>query len=253
MPNPDPHKYSDAPPPRQHALQQAIDRDRAALAASLDALQNRVAPPAPARDALDVLKSNAAPFTSALETAVRANPLALALTATGLAWLIFGGKKSPPTPSSAHENLTRWADDGGPVPGEDETADARQADPKTLRDRAADARHTAQDHAKSAATLITQTVKDHPLITGAISLALGSALAAQQPRPQNDDPQSSAALDPIRAEMQTLLSETRLQPPTPSLLATTLAEVAGKVTDRLLDRLLPPRPPIARPPSSGDI
>lgn len=299
MKTPDP-RYENTPPhTNRESLEEAVTRDRAALAQSLDALHDRVGGPAIARDALGLLKANTAPFTASLETALRANPMAVALTGVGLAWLIFGGKKpKPASVTSAHEQLTRWSDDGGPVPTEDETADAWEHHAESLRSRAATAlrriedaalsrltpardfaaertavlsemtdglksvfRHgldglssVAQDRivkarqaafsarlsAERRAEAATKMVEDHPLISGTISLALGAALAAKLPQTQTEDSTFGPQLDRLKAEARSLLAEERARATqtTQQIVAAGVAEVAGKVADRVLDSLI---------------
>jgi ElaB/YqjD/DUF883 family membrane-anchored ribosome-binding protein len=77
-----------------------LAEDRASLASALDELSDRVSPEALARDALGAFRNNASAYTRSIDEAVRSNPLAVAITAAGLAWLIFGSKK---TAHGSHE------------------------------------------------------------------------------------------------------------------------------------------------------
>ena len=94
------------------AIEADIGRDRAALASTLDALQDRVSVEHLAQEALGMIRTNAASYTGAIDQAVRANPLAVALTAAGLAWLIFGNKKPAAKPAKPVA-ISRWEDEGG--------------------------------------------------------------------------------------------------------------------------------------------
>lgn len=69
-----------------------LERERAGLADTLDELQDRVSIDRLSREALGLIRSNAGSYARSLDEAVRANPIALAVTAAGLAWLVFGGK-----------------------------------------------------------------------------------------------------------------------------------------------------------------
>ena len=71
-----------------------LERERADLAETLDELQDRVSVDRMAREALGMIRSNAGSYARSLDSAVRANPLALAVTAAGLAWLMFGSGPS---------------------------------------------------------------------------------------------------------------------------------------------------------------
>ena len=75
-------------------IEAGIERDRASLASTIGALQERVSVEHLAQEALGLVKTNAAGYTRSIDKAVRANPLALALTGAGIAWLVFGNRKS---------------------------------------------------------------------------------------------------------------------------------------------------------------
>ena len=108
--------------PQQIAAQ--MDRDRALLANSITALRDRLTVDSLWGDAVAVVKRNAAPGMAALDHAIRANPLAVGLTAVGLAWLILGRRSQsdgePPLAGTKFEAITRWEDEGGPVSPEAE-------------------------------------------------------------------------------------------------------------------------------------
>ena len=76
------------------AIEDRLARNRDRLASTLDELQDRVSIDHLAREALDTVKTNAAAYTRSIDRAVRANPLALALTGVGIAWLVFGNRDS---------------------------------------------------------------------------------------------------------------------------------------------------------------
>lgn len=97
-----------------------IERDRAELAATLDALQDRMSVDALAQEALGLLRTNSASYVTGIDAAVRANPVAVALVGAGLAWLIFGKRRSQENPKARRESLLAWEDDGGPARPSDE-------------------------------------------------------------------------------------------------------------------------------------
>ncbi|MBP1806421.1 DUF3618 domain-containing protein [Rubellimicrobium aerolatum] len=71
-----------------------LDRERAALASTLDTLSDRVSVDNLAKEALGMLKGHAGTATSTIDHAVRANPLAVALIGAGIAWMFLGPKVS---------------------------------------------------------------------------------------------------------------------------------------------------------------
>ena len=104
--------------PRQ--IEAQLDQDRDALATALEALRQRFSLDGLWSDGASLVKANAGPYTRAVDAAVRANPMALALTAVGLAWLILGRRDPPKAVNSSlagtkFEAEARWEDEGGPV------------------------------------------------------------------------------------------------------------------------------------------
>lgn len=97
--------------PDTSAIEAGLEQSRARLSSSLDALQHRVSVENLAQEALGMIRSNAAAYTRSIDNAVRANPMALALTGVGIAWLVFGTRK---TSSEPHPSVNSgWEDDSG--------------------------------------------------------------------------------------------------------------------------------------------
>lgn len=125
--------------PRQ--IEAQLDQDRDALSASMNMLRQRFSLDGLLSDGMSLLKANSGSYTQALDAAVRANPLALAVTAVGLAWLILGRRNTPrPDPSTLagtrFEAEARWEDEGGPVSELPETDAVWMQDADALRRRA---------------------------------------------------------------------------------------------------------------------
>ena len=104
--------------PRQ--IEAQLDKDREALLTSLETLRERFSITNLWSDGASLVKANAGPYTQAIDAAVRANPLALSVTAIGLAWLILGRRGTPDADPSRlagtrFEAESRWEDEGGPV------------------------------------------------------------------------------------------------------------------------------------------
>lgn len=167
-----------------------LERDRADLASTLDALSDRVSVDHLAREALETIKTHAGSYTSSIDSAVRGNPLATALIGAGVAWLLIGsrigGSGSRDTPAMGHpthDELPRWESEGGPPPeygavayrpttsGLDEDDHAWSREAHGLRQRAsaalkrieADARSyagTARDFATERASVVSGFASD---------------------------------------------------------------------------------------------
>ncbi|WP_347311429.1 DUF3618 domain-containing protein [Defluviimonas sp. SAOS-178_SWC] len=89
-------------------IEAELERSRARLNSAVDALQDRTSVESLAQEALSLIRSNAAVYTRSIDNAVRANPIALALTGVGIAWLVFGNRKTTQETTRA-----RWEDEGG--------------------------------------------------------------------------------------------------------------------------------------------
>jgi hypothetical protein len=135
-------KHHATPPETSRQIEAQLDQDRDALAAALDALRVRFSLDGLWSDGASLIKANAGPYTQVLDKAVRANPLALAITAVGLAWLILGrrgagaGDQSP-LAGTKFEAEARWEDEGGPVLELPETDALWMEEADSLRLRAA--------------------------------------------------------------------------------------------------------------------
>jgi ElaB/YqjD/DUF883 family membrane-anchored ribosome-binding protein len=158
-----------------------LERERAALASTLDTLSDRVSVDNLAKEALGMLRSRAGTATTSIDHAVRANPVAAALIGAGIAWMfmgprITGGSSSSSKPSSsrtmgtqssgyaggfsqddsgwAASSSTRSSSDYGRVgyvasDNDDEDDHAWSREAHGLRARAMDALHRIEHEAKS--------------------------------------------------------------------------------------------------------
>ena len=106
-------------PETPHQIEKRLDDDRKVLSSALSALSAKFTPDALWAGGLSLIKSNSGPYTRAVDHAIRGNPMAVALTAVGLAWLILGrrqhGSNGIPLPGTHVEAVARWEDEGGPV------------------------------------------------------------------------------------------------------------------------------------------
>jgi len=270
-----------------------LDQQRAKLASTLDALQDRVSFDALAGDALGLIKANTETYTASIDQAVRSNPIALAIVGVGLAWLIFGGRKHVETPKVNLEAMSNWEDDGGPARPSDEIEPDWTAQSDTLRRRANDslarleaeargatrglrdvaaeraailaelatglrvavrsgldglsvaaqdkivatreaayaARLKATDMARTAPKQTGRLIEDHPMVTGAIMLALGAALGAMLPRTAFEDRTFGPERDRLMAKASRLLAEER------AAIATIASDLGSEVANSAYDAM----------------
>lgn len=144
-------------------IERGIDRNRAELASILDDLQNKLSVENLTSGALDMVRSNSTALTRSLDKAVRSNPFAVALVGAGVAWLMFGDKKNPVQKRAKLEALSSWEDDGGP------------ARPSSVPAASMTKTNYAQGQTG-------QLIEEHPMLAGAVTMAMGIALGAALPR-----------------------------------------------------------------------
>ncbi|MFU8865289.1 MAG: DUF3618 domain-containing protein [Rhodobacterales bacterium] len=73
-------------------IERRLEKDRAALANDLDELKSKFSLETIVRQAVDQIRDHSDDITASVSRAVKENPLGVAVTGVGLAWLIFGDK-----------------------------------------------------------------------------------------------------------------------------------------------------------------
>lgn len=134
-------------------LEADLERDRASLSSTLDELQDRFSFEQLAEDAMGMVRNNLGGYVSAVDRAVRANPLALALIAGGVAWMAISQSRAQPVKKSA--SVARWEDEGGSMTPASYTPRAEEGaewllNVDSLRDRAREQLKALKDGAVSA-------------------------------------------------------------------------------------------------------
>lgn len=148
-------------------IEAELERDRASLASTLNELHDRVSIDNLAKEALGLIRTNASAYTKSIDGAIRANPMALALTGVGIAWLIFGGRtrRDEPDRSDARRDGDsghtmaegrRAPEDAG---WSDRIDDLRERASATLRSIERDAR-SRTDHLRDHAAERTKVLAD---------------------------------------------------------------------------------------------
>ncbi|MGR3473995.1 MAG: DUF3618 domain-containing protein, partial [Sulfitobacter sp.] len=93
-------------------IEREIERERAGLADTLDDLQDRFSVEGIARQFSDQFREHGGDWGRSISDAAKRNPVALALTGAGLAWMMFGSGNS--RDRRGYEGLDR--DRAHPVP-----------------------------------------------------------------------------------------------------------------------------------------
>lgn len=89
-------------------IERQIERERAGLTDTLEDLQDRFSVEAVTRKVTDHLRENGGDIGRSISQSVKDNPMAIALTGVGLAWLIFGsGTGSTAAPARRWERRER--------------------------------------------------------------------------------------------------------------------------------------------------
>ncbi|WP_284164735.1 DUF3618 domain-containing protein [Frigidibacter sp. SD6-1] len=257
-----------------NARETELEEDRESLASTLDQLHERMSVDHMAREALGMLRDNAGYYSRSLDRAIRANPMALAMTGVGLAWLIFGGKSDDYREDSDFARFARLDRDGDGLPagsgargyGGDAMSDTNSwsdqigrlrqratgmlgslergskdyvaQSARVLSDFTADMtaafRHGLDDLSEAAGERVMQArqaayaaslrvergaraggrqagqmMSDHPLVAGAVALAMGAALGAALPRTRIEDRNFGAESDRLMAAAADMLREER--------------------------------------------
>lgn len=102
-------------------IERELQAERARLGDNLGKLRDRLTANALLEELSCTLRAHLGPLARGADQAIRDNPFAAALTAAGLAWLVFGRTPRPIVRSgeilagTKYEALSRWEDEGGPV------------------------------------------------------------------------------------------------------------------------------------------
>jgi len=102
-------------------IESELRAERARLGENLGKLGDRLTINAILEEMRCAVRANLGPLARSADQAIRDNPFAAAVTATGLAWLVLGRAPRPAVQSgeilagTKYEALSRWEDEGGPV------------------------------------------------------------------------------------------------------------------------------------------
>lgn len=94
-------------------IERQLEQDRAGLTETLDDLKERFSIDGIIRQAADQFREHGGDIGASISRSVRDNPMALALTGVGLAWLIFGDNSG-----AAHRSARGYDRDTDPVRGQ---------------------------------------------------------------------------------------------------------------------------------------
>ncbi len=170
-----------------------IDRTRDEMDRTLSAIEHRLTPGQLVDQGLDYLRhSGANEFVQNLGGTAKQNPMPLALTAIGIAWLMALGRQpaqqnyGSSTSSSGLKERASGAMQGASQ-GLSSAKDSIGAGMSSMRHRAGDLTDVTRQQWERARGGVDYMVREQPLALGAIGLAVGAVLAAIAPRTQKEE------------------------------------------------------------------
>ena len=181
-----------------------IDRTRGEMDRTLSAIEHRLTPGQLVDQGLDYLRqSGANEFVQNLGGTAKQNPMPVAVTAIGLAWLMALGRQ----PAQQNYGSTSSSGIREKASGMMDSASGKLGS----------ARDSAKQHWQRARGSIDSLVNEQPLALGAIGLAIGAILGAAAPRTRLEEEtvgQASRNLTEKAKEMgsQQLEKATQQQP-----------------------------------------
>ncbi|HET7313667.1 DUF3618 domain-containing protein [Salinisphaera sp.] len=211
-------------------IEEALDRNREQMGQTLDALQHRLSTDYIVERARNTLHSSGADeFFCNFQRSVRRNPVALTAFGVGLTWLMISSS------DTARRSIDRYT----PTPrrkressGVDDMASKAEAHAESARGVRDEVAHTAgrgrqaadrmSRRARAGASRVYDTTqqgasrlveradnmrREQPLVTAAVGLALGAALAAGLPRSRSEDRTLGSARDEFVAKTRAKGSE----------------------------------------------
>ncbi|MGR3513532.1 MAG: hypothetical protein ACU0GG_12290 [Paracoccaceae bacterium] len=216
-------------------LEKRVERDRAALARSLDTLTDTLSTETIASEVSATLQGYGGELGNQAMKAAKENPAAFALVGAGLALLLSGaGQHTRPT-ATARPSDTAMAGFDARVAKADRKIKATMSgttlSPTALRLRSAmdsgldklpanarsrvlrarqaalEAQERVEEQARKAAKGIQKTHHQQPLITGALAFGLGAIAAAFLPSTRQEDEMLGERRDALMAEAQRAMSE----------------------------------------------
>jgi ElaB/YqjD/DUF883 family membrane-anchored ribosome-binding protein len=189
------------------AIERDIDRTRASLGRTVDALESRLSPGELLDQALGMARQHGGEFATNLGRSVRNNPMPVILTGVGLAWMMASSNEpraasytasyedwtSPnASASKTRHRLKSGMSSAKSAAGAVGDTAARATDTvrqsvDSLGDRASETKERMRMHSERVRYGFESLMEEQPLLVGAIGLAVGAALGAALPRTESED------------------------------------------------------------------
>ncbi len=160
-------------------IEQSLEQDRMALAESLVALRERLAPATLVAQGKEAIMSRAQPLLSRLDSTVMARPAVAAVAGVAVATLVFGRHRETSVAAqvgSKFEAVSRWEGEGGPVDNPPEVHEEWLTEAHGLRARATKMLHQIEDAAKRGLAPAVSLAKHRAEVTSALASDTKAAL-----------------------------------------------------------------------------
>lgn len=204
-------------------IERDIDRTRASLGRTVDALERRLSPGELVDQALGLAREHGGEFATNLGRSVRNNPMPVILTGVGLAWMMASSNEPrAPTRRAGYGGYQEWMSESAEEPGTDTTGrlksgvSSAKSAVGSLGEKVSRAKDSLKESVGGMSDSASEAVsgsgermrmqgermrmqsqrlrsnfetlmEDQPLIVGAIGIAIGAALGAAFPRTESED------------------------------------------------------------------
>ena len=205
-------------------IERDIDRTRASLGRTVDALERRLSPGELVDQALGMAREHGGEFATNLGRSVRNNPMPVILTGVGLAWMMASSNepRAPVRRAAGYGGYQEWMSESAEEPGTDTTGPLKSgvSSAKSAVGSLGEKVSRAKDSLKESVSGMSDSasgavsdsgerlrmhgermrmqshrlrsnfetlMEDQPLIVGAIGIAIGAALGAAFPRTESED------------------------------------------------------------------
>jgi hypothetical protein len=198
-------------------LEREVNQTREEMNQTLDSLERKLTAGQLLDQCLKFFGKSGSEIGNSIGNCIKENPMPVALTATGIAWMIFGsGNRSARDYSAYTHNRIDYSDDG-PLAGmgekleststaarsqlasskeamkegvnmaTDTMKDTLKQTTGTVKETVKRTTNTAQMQAERAREGFNSLLEEQPLILGALGIALGAAIGAVLPSTEQED------------------------------------------------------------------
>lgn len=178
--------------PGTDTIEDDIHATREGIGDKMDRLQERLSPSDMFESVIDFARSNGGAIASGVSNTVREHPLPITMIGAGVLWLALASRSRDDleyaygeTREGTAGRLRRRAASMGE--GLRERASDLRERASDLGERAGELSGRARDEARRYGRSGGEFVRAHPVLVGAVGVALGAALAAALPRTARED------------------------------------------------------------------